>query len=445
MLKPLFVYNTLADGSLRILNPVVGEEVWSVPGRNQRPHSTTDPRRAPQALPPDLDLDAVCHFCAKQSEHTPAEKSRVVREGAGFRVLEKQTAEQALARPALFRRVPNLFEIVPMEFWKRNYGFKLSPLQRQWKEAYLSTPKGREHILGVIDEKLEHQGRGPEEIAAFSEDAKFEMADAFFGGSHDLIVSGRHYREGATTEADLLSSGALSREEHFLFLSFTLNAVGELHRENPYIKHVAVYQNWLAQAGASFDHLHKQILGVDTWGAGIHRRLEVLRRFPPFYNQVLLAALKVRALVLAENAHAVAVVEPGHIYPCLGVYSKSAASDPAGLSPEELRGFSDLLRAVHVASGSRVPCNEEWYFRPRGSEPPMPFHVLLKWRVNIPAGFEGGSEIHINPLFPEQMRDRVLPALKELAARGEMPGAQVGEDCPCEDGCLRYDKAPQRR
>jgi galactose-1-phosphate uridylyltransferase len=346
-------------------------------------------------------------------------------------VLEKQTAEQALSRPALFRRVPNLFEIVPMEFWKRNYGFRLSPLQRQWKEAYISTPKGREHVLGVIREKLTVSGKTPEEIAAVPEAQQLEMADAFFGGSHELIVSGRHYIEGATTEADLLSSGNLTREEHFLFLSFTLNAVSEMHRENPHIKHVAVYQNWLAQAGASFDHLHKQVLGVDTWGAGIHRRMEVLRRFPPFYNQVLLEA--------------VALVEPGHIYPCLAVYSKSAASDPSALSAEELKGFSDLLRAMHAATGGRVPCNEEWYFRPRGSQEAMPFHVLLKWRVNTPAGFEGGNEIHINPLFPELMRDRLLPHLREMAAAGELPGTALGEECPCEDGCLRYDKNTSKR
>lgn len=381
----------------------------------------------------------------KNTDHTPAEKSRVVRQMGGFKVLEKQTAEQALGAPALFRRVPNLFEIVPMDFWKRNYGFRLSALQRQWKEAYLSTPRGLQHILGVIDEKLGVAGRSPEEIAALGEAAKLDMADAFFGGSHDLIVSGRHYRDDAETDADLLHSGSLSPEEHFIYMSFTLNAVFEIHRENPYVKHVAVYQNWLAQAGASFDHLHKQVLGVDTWGAGIQRRMEVLRRYPPFYNQVLLAALKSRSLVLAENEHAVAVVEPGHVYPCLGVYSKSAASDPSALSAAELRGFSDLCWALHAASGPRVPCNEEWYFRPRGADVALPFHVLLKWRVNTPAGFEGGSEIHINPLFPEQLRERVLPGLRQLAAEGRLPGARLGEECPCEEGCLRYDKGPSKR
>jgi hypothetical protein len=75
----------------------------------------------------------------------------------------------------------------------------------------------------------------------------------------------------------------------------------------------------------------------------------------------------------------------------------------------------------------------------------MPFHVLLKWRVNTPAGFEGGSEIHINPLFPELMRDRVLPQLREMAAAGELPGTQLGEECACEEGCLRYDKTTSKR
>ena len=60
MIKPLFVYNTLADGTLRILNPVVGEEVWTVPGRAQRP-ITNDLRRVPASLD-GIDQDAVCHF-----------------------------------------------------------------------------------------------------------------------------------------------------------------------------------------------------------------------------------------------------------------------------------------------------------------------------------------------------------------------------------------------
>ena len=206
------------------------------------------------------------------------------------------------------------------------------------------------------------------------------------------------------------------------------------------MRYVSIWQNWLAPAGASFDHLHKQVLGVDTWGAGISRRLDLLRRFPPLYNEVVLSMAKSKGLILAENSHAIALVEPGHIFPTLAIYSKSSHSDPTRMSDAELKGFSDLVHAMHAATGSRMACNEEWYYRPKSVEQAMPFHILIKWRVNTPAGFEGSSQIHINPLFPELQHERVLGALKELRNEGRIQGMQLGEECACEAGCLKYDR-----
>lgn len=439
MIKPLFIHNTLADGTLRVRNPVVGEEVWYVPGRASRPISN-ERRLNRSALSQSGSPESGCHFCPENLFHTPAEKSRVVRQGASYRVLEKRTAEEAAREAALFRRVPNLFEIVPFEFWRKNYSLELSPAQRRWKEAYLSTPKGRAHVLGVINEKLEHAGRDAAEIAETPDDEKLRLADAFFGGSHDLIVSGRHLKDGAEYDDDLLSSGELSVEEHFLFFSFTLSAVEGIARENPHVRWVSVYQNWLARAGASFDHLHKQVLGVDTWGAGIARRLELLRNFPPYYNEVLLKLAKDKGLILAENNYAIALVEPGHVFPTLAVYSKSAQSDPSRLSEPELKGLSDLVHAMHAGSGSRLACNEEWYYRPRGAEQPMPFHVLVKWRINTPAGFEGSSQIHINPLFPRLQKEKLLETLLTLRQSGKLAPMKLGQECPCADSPLQYDK-----
>lgn len=444
MIKPLFIYHKLADGTLRTLNPVVAEEVWYVPGRASRP--ITNERRSERKLLDDSERpENACHFCPKNVFHTPAEKSRVVRQGHSFRVLEKQTAEQSSQTQALFRRVPNLFEIVPFEFWRKNYGLALSPLQRRWKESYLATPLGREHVLGVIEEKMEHGGRSPEAILETPEAEKLQLADAFFGGSHDLIVSGRHLVDNATFEDELLASGELSVEDHFIYMSFTLAAATDIARENPHVRYVSIYQNWLAPAGASFDHLHKQVLGIDAWGAGLSRRLELLRAHPPFYNQVILSLARERNLVLAENNHAIAIVEPGHTFPTLAVYSKSAASDPSRLSQDELKGFSDLVHAMHAATGPRMACNEEWYYRPKGVEQPMPFHVLIKWRVNTPAGFEGSAQIHINPLFPDAQHARVLAALKELRGSGKIAQMRLGEECPCIEGALQYDRSTVRK
>ncbi len=424
-----------------MLNPVVGDEVWTVPGRAARPISN-DRAQAPRKFSTNEALDAVCHFCPAKMRHTPAEKSRVVREGAGFRVLQKQAPEETLGKRALFRRVPNLFEIVPWDFWTRNHGLVLSPLQARWRDQYFASALGREHVLGVIEQKLAAAGQSPAEIAALSQAQKLSLADAFFGGTHDLIVSGQHYVKDATDDSQLQSSGGLDPEEHAVFLSFTLRAVDEQLRENPYAKHVAVYQNWLAPAGASFDHLHKQVLGLDAEGGGMARRFELLRRYPAYFDHVLLGLAKRQGLVLAENAHAVAIVEPGHIYPTVAVYSKSKQSDPRAFDGPELSGFSQLLWALHRAMGPSIPCNEEWYFRPRAWKLPFPFHVMIKWRVNTPAGFEGSSQIHINPLFPEQVRDRLLPALRDLRSQGHLAGVQLGEECACEEGCLGYHRGP---
>jgi galactose-1-phosphate uridylyltransferase len=438
LIKPLFIYHRLADGTLRTLHPILAEEVWYVPGRASRP-ITNERRHERRPLNGGPGPEENCHFCAARLFHTPAEKSRVVRQGISFRVLEKQSAEEASRQGALFRRVPNLFEIVPFEFWRRNYGLQLSALQRRWKEAYLSTPLGRQHVLGVIDQKLEHSGHGPEAIAEIPEAEKLALADAFFGGSHDLIVSGRHMAPGAKYDDELLSSGELSQEEHFIYMSFTLAAAQDIMRDNPHVRYVSIYQNWLAPAGASFDHLHKQVLGIDAWGVGLSRRLETLRKHPPFYNDVILDLALRQSLVLAENEHAIALVEPGHQFPTLAVYSKSAQSDPFRLGQDELKGFSDLVHAMHAATGPRLACNEEWYWRPKGAEQPMPFHVLIKWRVNTPAGFEGSSQIHINPLFPEAMRDRVLGHLKELRESEAIAPMALGQESSCQAGALRYD------
>ena len=82
------------------------------------------------------------------------------------------------------------------------------------------------------------------------------------------------------------------------------------------------------------------------------------------------------------------------------VFSKSYFSRPYEHSDEEIQGMSDLVHACHAASGAEISCNEEWYYTPVDAVYQMPWHVLIKWRVNTAAGFEGGTSIYINPIAP---------------------------------------------
>ncbi|HMS37885.1 MAG TPA: DUF4921 family protein, partial [Arachnia sp.] len=72
----------LRDGTIKQVNPFTGTEVWTVPGRGNRPLST--PASNPRPLEPGQELRA-CAFCQDRYLETPPEKSRVVREGDGFR------------------------------------------------------------------------------------------------------------------------------------------------------------------------------------------------------------------------------------------------------------------------------------------------------------------------------------------------------------------------
>jgi galactose-1-phosphate uridylyltransferase len=62
----------------------------------------------------------------------------------------------------------------------------------------------------------------------------------------------------------LKSSGDMTPEEHYQYIDFTIDAKEDIYLSNRYVRYVSVFQNWLRPAGASFDHLHKQ-LGLDEW------------------------------------------------------------------------------------------------------------------------------------------------------------------------------------
>ena len=134
----------LRDGTIKQVNPFTGTEVWTVPGRGNRPLGV--PRPDPRPLEPGQDRRA-CAFCQDRYLETPPEKSRIVRVDGGFDTRYWTAAEALFSTVAEFRRVPNLFEILSYEYWHLNYGYELSEWIRQRKDDYLAFPAGREHDL----------------------------------------------------------------------------------------------------------------------------------------------------------------------------------------------------------------------------------------------------------------------------------------------------------
>ena len=308
--------------------------MWTVPGRGNRPISHPTPEEHP-VTPHDRDHE--CVFCAARYRETPPEKARVVVDNNKWATLYRLKESQLNDSVAEFRRVPNLFEILGYEYWRANHGFAMDPETSTHMNDYLSEPAGRQHVLNIIATRLRSAGTPESEIKDTPEAELLKRAPAYFAGGHDVIVARRHFTDDATSSGQLASSGTLTPEEHYQFINFTADAMRDLYSRNRYARYVAVFQNWLKPAGASFDHLHKQLVAIDERGAQAELEIARLRSNPNMYNEWAVDYAGYHNLIIAENTHAIAFAGFGHRYPTIEIYSRSATCEPWKLSEEEMR------------------------------------------------------------------------------------------------------------
>jgi len=422
------------DGTVKQFNPFTGLEVWTVTGRGFKPFRN----QVYNEEQDEGEAEAHCDFCETRYLNTPPEKSRLVIKEDTYEIKRGLLLENIQQETADFRRIGNLFEIVSYDYWVHNHKFHPVQTINAWKEEYLKSPGGLEHVLNMLDYKLTLGGRQPEELKKIPLTEKLEMANAFFAGGHELIIARRHYIDSGNKTRTPCSSGELTSSEHYYYTQFTVDTIKEMYNANRYVRYVSVFQNWLKPAGASFDHLHKQLVAIDEWGVSIERELRLMRANPNIYNLCAVNYAGYKNLIVAENDYAVAFADFGHRYPTLAVYCKSEKGGPFDLRPDEIRGMSDIVHACHAAATSALPANEEWYYSPLDAIEVMPWHILIKWRINTPAGFEGGTKIYINTLDPEGLRDKLVPNLLKLRAEGKIAPMKIADECLTRPNALKY-------
>ncbi|MEZ5202465.1 MAG: DUF4921 family protein [Micropruina glycogenica] len=249
----------------------------------------------------------------------------------------------------------------------------------------------------------------------------------------------RHFVDGATDNTQLAASGTMTPDEHGALLSFTVESIQALFNLNRYARYVVVFQNWLKPAGASFDHLHKQLVAVDERGVQAERAVALLRDNPNVFNENAVNYAGYKNLVLAENDHAIAFAGFGHRFPSLEIYSKSAECDPWEQAPEKLR---------HVRHAARDACGH------RGGR-------ALERRVALPAdrrrcGHALAHRAEVAHLDPGRLRRRhqiylVLSTHGRSAFSGGRPAAgaafedgrivpdlRIGTEAECRPNSLQY-------
>lgn len=430
------LYHRMPDGTVKHINPFNGTEVWSVAERGRSPHN----RQAEIEMPLESRTpEDYCHFCESNYLFTPPEKDRVFRSaGGGWEHRSRIAPEELSALPADFRRVGNLFEIVTYDYWNKNYGYVMNRLNREWKESYLSSPAGFDHCMNILGLKMKMLGI---DFDRMSVEEKIEKADPFFGGCHELIIGRRHYQENARFTHQMHSSGEFSDEEHYQLTRFVISTIVDLYSQNPFIRYISVFQNWLRPSGASIDHLHKQLVGLDEWGVQMEREIRELIKNPNIYNEFAINFAIYNSHLVAENDYCIAISEIGHRYPTIAVYSKSPNNRPCEHTDAEIRGMSDMVRAVHKSLGSHLTCNEEWYYTPFDSIYTTPWRVLIKLRINNPAGFEGNTKIYINPMSPDRLTEDMVQALTEKREQGLISkDIRIGGEVSNKPNPLEYYK-----
>lgn len=421
MIEPL---TRLPDGTIKQVNPFTGTKVWTLPGRGRRPINRTI--RAPLPIDP-ADSDRICSFCPERALETTPEIARLVRDAGalgGWRKVLGLTAEEVVASPADFRLVPNLFEILSFDYWRLVHGWQPTSAMQAHQRAYLATPGGREHVARLARTRMAARAAdrgvdGSLDEPVHDEDVERET-QGLFAGNHLLVVARHHFEPGALDDSLLRGSGQLTPEEHWRYVEFAIAAMQRLYGDNEHARYVSVFQNWLQPAGASFDHLHKQVVAIDELGTQLEREAEQVILEPGLYGRWGHEYAATQGLVVARTATAAAFVGIGHRYPSLEIHSLVADRCPWELSTDELRDFSDLLHACHAATGVEVPSNEEWHHRPPSLDLPMPLRAVLKWRVSTLAGFEGGTKIYVNTIGPWSVHDRTVSRLHALAAAGQL-------------------------
>lgn len=397
---------------------------------------------------PIVDRDTASDFGLKRKLDTPPEKARLIIDANGDARINRGTVASKLEdTEPLFRRVANLYEILTYDYWALNYGYRMNPAAAKHMTDYLAEEQGRDHVEQILRTKLASAGTAKAEIdELFTEERRYqtlnEMGAALFAGGHDVIIARDHFVPGATATDQLASSGELSWQDHRLFIEFTVDGMDQLYRANRYVRYVAAFQNWLAPSGATMDHLHKQLVAIDEHGLQNQIEVSQTRTNPNMYNEWAVDYAARHNLVFAENNHAIAFAGFGHRWPTLEVFSKSATTEPWLMSAEERDGVADLVHACHIAGGPTMPCNEEWLHRPIDVDVPMPWRIMIKWRVSTLAGFEGGTKIYINTVSPQDLKDLVLNRLHSAQDAGRLaPGIRLGEEVNYRPNCLKYNPA----
>lgn len=193
---------------------------------------------------------------------------------------------------------------------------------------------------------------------------------------------------------------------------------------DPRVRHVIVFKNHGAEAGASQQHPHSQIVGTPIVPGQILERIERARRVYAETGKCLACTLiaqerEAACRIVAENAHFVALIPYAALSPYhLWIFPKVHAACFSELPGETLSALAEIVHTVlRKVYGMLADPPFNLVVRSLGplekGAPYFHWYLSMVARVNKVAGFELGTGMYVNPSSPEDraqaLRDYVVP------------------------------------
>lgn len=366
------------------------------------------------ALAQSQQEEKFCAFCAGNILLATPDKNRISRSKTHeLRYHKYPGIENFSDEIILFRHQANLFETLNFEYWHQKFGIDSTESELEQIYQDLKNPSIKEYLtnLMLIKNKRLNKKNQYDSQEQFINDIK-----SFYSGFHDLITSGFHYCPNLK-DGRLFSSRSLNFEDHRISYHLMIKIMLDMIKKNKYISFIAIFQNWMHPAGASFDHWHKQILALDFWGLPLEREAQMFSKNKNIYKEFAIDTATQEDLFIAENKHAIAYVEIGAKTGMITICSKSKQLRPFEHAEEEINSMSDLSHAIISCLEEMTPYNEEWFYTPLNNNNFMtPWRIIINLRSTVMAGLENITQIGINPISPkelaETMRIKLLSNIK---------------------------------
>jgi UDPglucose--hexose-1-phosphate uridylyltransferase len=176
-----------------------------------------------------------------------------------------------------------------------------------------------------------------------------------------------------------------------------------------------VFKNSGPQAGASLEHLHSQLIGLDFVPPVMEAKLAAIREPGHSFASVIEQA-EASGCVVAEAGDVVALIPPAPRQP-LETWILPRRPEPlfSATSPERAAAIADLTRHVVSRIDAAVPgADYNWWLHqaPFGEQAEQVasrwhWHLEILPRLAPLAGFELGTGCHITTLAPEESARRM--------------------------------------